>query len=232
MQQKQLSTKLQPEDVVVLLGRYNLSRIERGSVQRDVDEIFVHPDWKVFNEKYDADLAIFVMSEVVDFTNLIQPVCMPHTDQLDDTYDKEAKIVGWGLAESADHRNNEFIPRETTTRTLNDSYCFTKNPQIAIFASTSTFCGGGEGGSPNSGDSGGGLFVRSGFAWTQYGIISSSLSDGFGRVQPNSFSLYTNVVAHRKWISETVKISGSAVSTKDDEIKENIEIYCHYESVV
>lgn len=72
-----------PEDVVVLLGAYNInSKIERGVQQRDVAEIHTHPDWKVYHEKYDADIAIFVLSHTVIFTNYIRPVCIPVDDDI------------------------------------------------------------------------------------------------------------------------------------------------------
>lgn len=64
--------------MVVLLGAYNIdSKIERGVQQKDVAEIHVHPDWKVHHDKYDADIAIFVLSSTVVFTNYIRPVCVP-----------------------------------------------------------------------------------------------------------------------------------------------------------
>lgn len=67
----------------MLLGAYNIdSKIERGVQQRDVAEIHVHPDWKVYHEKYDADIAIFVLSHTVVFTNYIRPVCIPVDDDI------------------------------------------------------------------------------------------------------------------------------------------------------
>lgn len=66
-----------PGEVVVLLGRYNLnSQVELGSVQREVKEIRMHPDWRVSIEKWDADIAILVLHEPVRFTNYIQPICL------------------------------------------------------------------------------------------------------------------------------------------------------------
>lgn len=76
----------------VLLGAYNLDvKIERGVQQREVDEIFIHPDWRAFNEKYDADLAIFALNELVEFTRYIRPICMPDDDL---PIDANASIVG------------------------------------------------------------------------------------------------------------------------------------------
>lgn len=78
--------------MAVLLGAYNLDvKIERGAQQRDVEQIFVHPDWRVFSEKYDADIAIFVLSEIIEFTKYIRPICLPDDDP---PIDAKASIVG------------------------------------------------------------------------------------------------------------------------------------------
>lgn len=78
--------------MTVLLGAYNLDiKIERGVQQRDVDEIFIHPDWRAFSEKYDADLAIFLLNEMVEFTKYIRPICMPVQNP---PVDSQASIVG------------------------------------------------------------------------------------------------------------------------------------------
>lgn len=115
---------------------------------------------------------------------------------------------------------------------MNDSYCYTAQQFLAIFSSTRVFCGGGEGGSPNKGDSGGGLFILSGSAWIQYGIISASLSDARGIVLPNSSTLYTNVRLFKNWIDETVTKSGSAVITMNKKDKKKIDLWCNYEVVL
>lgn len=67
--------------MAVLLGVYNLDvKIERGTQQRDVEEIYLHPDWKAFNDRYDADIAIFVLSDIVEFTKYIRPICISDDD--------------------------------------------------------------------------------------------------------------------------------------------------------
>lgn len=81
VQQKNSDVKLTPEEVVVLLGAYNLDvRVESSVQQKEVAEIHVHSDWKVFSEKYDADIAIFVLKEPMVFTSYIRPVCIPEND--------------------------------------------------------------------------------------------------------------------------------------------------------
>lgn len=200
--------------------------MERGASQKDVDLISVHPDWKPFDKQYDVDIAIFVLTDIVDFSNYIRPVCMPGTDELID--DTEATIVGWGVSEYQTNTTHELVPRETTTWVLNSSYCFDVSPHLSRFASTRAFCGGGDGGSPNSGDSGGGIFIRSGFAWIQYGIISSTLTDRSRQRRPTSYSLYTSVPKHINWITETVKMTGGVVFTKENGPIDDINIDCDY----
>ncbi|KAJ6648828.1 Serine protease gd [Pseudolycoriella hygida] len=216
VQQKNVGIKLVPEDVVVLLGAYNIdSKLERGVEQRDVAQIYIHPDWKVYHEKYDADIAIFLLGDSIVFTNYIRPVCLPTDDQ--PFNDVKGSIVGWGLAKNTTKR--ESIPRHAFTNALNDSYCYTTEEFIAAFSSTRTFCGGGDG-SPNRGDSGGGFFVKSGSVWMQLGIISASLADSHGVVIPNTFSIYTNVKLFRNWIT-SILISEAG--------KAKVKLYCNYE---
>ncbi|KAG4078687.1 hypothetical protein HA402_015277 [Bradysia odoriphaga] len=229
VQQKNSLRKLAPEDVTVLLGAYNLDlKIERGVEQRDIEEIYLHPDWKAFSEKYDADLAILVLSQIVEFTKYIRPICMPDDDLPIDT---SGSIVGWGLSEKSKGNNHESIPVHAYTKALNDSYCYTTQQFLAMFSSMRIFCGGGDG-SPNKGDSGGGFFILSGSSWIQYGIISASLSDARGNVLPNSFTLYTNLRAFRSWIDETVEKGGSSVMTAREKEKVKTDVWCNYEIVL
>lgn len=100
---------------------------------------------------------------------------------------------------------------------------------IAIFASSRTFCAGGKGGTPNKGDSGGGLYILSGSNWVQYGLISASLSNARGNVLPNSFTLYTNVRLFKNWIDETVRKTGSEVMTLSGKDKVKVDLWCNYE---
>jgi secreted trypsin-like serine protease len=175
------------------------------------------------------------MGEILTFTNLIRPVCLPNDE--DNVIEKVGKVAGWGLAENSGPRGHELIPRETSTKALNDSYCYTTMPQLSIFSSTRIFCGGPESskdGSPDLGDSGGGFFVLFNDAWIQFGIISSTLTDAEGRVLPNSFTLYTNVLSFKSWISDTVKKSGGDLTNnnKSSGQKKSVNLRCNYEIVL
>lgn len=60
--------------------------------------------------------------------------------------------VGWGKSEDdAPHVN---IPRQIFLTALNDSFCYTHDHDIAKISSLRTFCAGGDGAGPCTGDSG------------------------------------------------------------------------------
>lgn len=66
------------EDLSVLLGRHDLTEeFEDGSVYRTVKDMWIHPEWRILSDKYDADLAVLVLSEPVEFSQYVQPVCLP-----------------------------------------------------------------------------------------------------------------------------------------------------------
>lgn len=198
--------------MIVHIGVYNLTaKDEEGVIHANVDEIYVYPDWDQFDTKYDADVAILVLSHHITFTNNIRPACMPaDTVDIDSaTIDVNGTIVGWGFSE-----NNIFqtIPRQASIIAINDSYCYTTDPMMPTFSSNRTFCGGFGNGIPNSGDSGSGFFVESDGIWVQYGIISAIRTNKAGHVIPDSLAVYTNVRSFKSWIVDTVKKTGGAVT--------------------
>lgn len=67
-----------PEDLTILLGRYNLDLTdERGSHREYVSDINIHPQWKRSTLSYDADIAIITMQRQISFSINIRPVCFP-----------------------------------------------------------------------------------------------------------------------------------------------------------
>lgn len=75
---KDTPTRKKPEEVEVVLGKYDLSNnIEAGSLRGDVRQIIVHEDWNFISMSYDADIAILILNEAVRFTEFITPVCLP-----------------------------------------------------------------------------------------------------------------------------------------------------------
>lgn len=210
LHRKNTQIKLRPVDVIVLVGAYDLtSKNERGVLQRNVSEIYVHPEWNSQSENYDADLAVLLLSESVTFSDYIQPVCVPSDDTVIDG--ASGSVVGWGFTENENRANLQFIKHAFSTA-LEDGYCYTKSPGTAQISSPRMFCGQGIDGSPHSGDSGGGFYVDSGSGWVQHGIVSAIRSTTpTGDVDENEIVIYTNVKKFKSWIVETVLQTGGVV---------------------
>lgn len=84
MKNKHQVVETRVDEFDLLLGRYNLElSSEPFSYQRRVREIQIHPDWKYEDEKWDADLAILLMTQPISFSQYIQPVCIPTNVNLD-----------------------------------------------------------------------------------------------------------------------------------------------------
>lgn len=201
-----------PDDIEVRLGAYNLSvRCEEGVVLTNVTNIFLHPDWDVTDGPYNADVAVIVLSGNVNFTAYIQPISLPNDDVfVDSSYiNLSGTIVGWGLAENG--RNHEDTPRQADIRTYNDSHCYRMNLVIVPISSASTFCAGSAESNPSRGDSGGGFFVRNDDSWTQYGIISSIITNSTGHVTRTSVAVYTNVKLLKDWIRGVIVQTGGVL---------------------
>lgn len=204
IQGKGSSEKLSNGDIEVRLGAYNLTaKSEENVVLRDVSVILVHPDWNVYNDDYDADLAILVLNDYVTFTEYIQRIYLPADGVVVDgsNINLSGTIVGWGLAERTTH---EEVPKQADIGAYNFTYCFLtlKVKGIVELSSTRTFCAGSEEGNPSRGDSGGGFFVNADDTWRQYGIISAIIANETGHVSRTLASVYTNVQSFQSWIEE------------------------------
>lgn len=93
IQFKNQRNKLTAEELVVILGRYNLEALtERGATTRDVKLIHVYPDWNTSPHKWDANVAVLLLSEAVLFTAFIQPVCLPDNESMPDTHDDAGAV--------------------------------------------------------------------------------------------------------------------------------------------
>lgn len=89
-----MQTKLLPQNVTALLGRFNIaSKIEEGSVHRQVLLIQVHEDWNSSSDKFDADLAILYLKEPVEFSRYIKPICLSYDSNIENI--KHGEIVSF-----------------------------------------------------------------------------------------------------------------------------------------
>lgn len=77
IQNKHKEKPYEVKDIVILLGRHNISlQAEVGSEVRGVKGIKVHPLWNSSDLKFGNDIAVLEMDREVQFSELIQPVCL------------------------------------------------------------------------------------------------------------------------------------------------------------
>lgn len=181
---------------------------EYGSKQILVNDIILHPDWNFNVQRFDADISIIVLHKRVEFSQQIQPICIPQENYEEVT--GVGTVVGWGISKSSSgfSGKNENIPNELVIPAVNSSHCYTTFSLLGAVSSNRAFCGGyeNEGRSPCLGDSGGGFYVLDpvSSSWNVRGIISASLVDLDYGCDVNKFSLYTNVARFIPWINKTI----------------------------
>lgn len=82
--------KLNATDILVLLGHRSLKTLsEPNSKSFDVGNILVHDSWNPTDVKFEADLAVLTLTQTVEFSPFIQPVCVTDDSeilQLEDGY--------------------------------------------------------------------------------------------------------------------------------------------------
>ena len=96
---------------------------------------------------------------------------------------------------------------------------------LASISSLRTFCGSGERGTVNAGDSGGGYFVRFGSSWVQYGVISAFVTDTAGIVPTNATAVYTKVRPFKDWIEKVAGLAKSEKLTLRDREETHFDVY-------
>lgn len=72
--------------------------IELDSDDKKVEEIITHPNWSSFEEKYNADIALLVLKNSVEFSMFIRPICFPPTNDIKFSADEvEGTVVSLTL---------------------------------------------------------------------------------------------------------------------------------------
>lgn len=80
------------ENLVLVLGKHNIKTWALRSTIRDVKSINVHPD---FNLPGDADLAILITSQIVEYTNTLRSVCLwSGEDRLESITSSRGTVAG------------------------------------------------------------------------------------------------------------------------------------------
>lgn len=156
IQEKEESETRKPTDIVVHLGKHNLSDTNEVDAQTfNPTRFIVHPDWDVTSERWEADIAILESDTAIQFSAKISAVCLWTDDKESET--QVGIIVGWGAKEEADEGFGDF-PRQLEVKRMRDIKCVLQYPSFIEIISDQdrTFCAKGviENTGPCAGDAG------------------------------------------------------------------------------
>lgn len=204
-QNKGLVVKCPAANVLAILGKFDLNvDDEHESKKHSVRDIILHPDWKFSEDKYDADIAVVVLTQKTEYSNGIWPICLPLASN--EEVVGTGTVVGWGKSQHSEGLHYSATPNKIEIPAVNSSHCYTTT-DLGQISSVRAFCGGYENQEkgPCLGDSGSGFFIRTASNWVLQGIVSSGLFELQRGCDINTFSLYTNVARFIEWITQTVE---------------------------
>lgn len=144
----------QPHEVVLWLGRYKLTDwTEPGAISSYVETIHIHSDYMRQRDSYDADLAVLVLQQQVQFTQYIRPICLwPSVQGTNDVEGQRGTVVGWGKDTD---RTVSNVPKKIDLPIVNSLTCIQTTEALSKTISHRTFCAGTlDGNGPCNGDSG------------------------------------------------------------------------------
>lgn len=132
---------LHPEQILLVLGKLNLknwSRAEQG-LQLDAESLDIHSQYQPLSA--DADIAIVTLSQTVEFTKFIKPICLwMEPNDLKDVVGQTGTIVGWGKDEHGDFMTE--VPRKVTMPVVSQEDCIRSRYSYKEITSDRTFCAG------------------------------------------------------------------------------------------
>ncbi|XP_039474135.1 enteropeptidase [Oreochromis aureus] len=167
---------------------------------RQVDRI-------VFNEQYNrrtkqADIAMMHLQQPINFTQWVQPVCLPPEGQ-NFTAGRKCFIAGWGRDTDGSLPN---VLQEAKIPLVDQNLCQQQLPEYTI--TSSMLCAGYPEGGVDScqGDSGGPLMCLDDGSWTLIGVTSFGAGCGL----PQKPGVYARVSAFTSWIAQTRRSSSSS----------------------
>ncbi|XP_068727107.1 transmembrane protease serine 11D-like isoform X1 [Montipora capricornis] len=198
-------TSNNPADWTSVLGDHRLSeRDDRFEQRRKIVNITVHENYKsMFFEKiYDTppmnDVAILKLDKPLVFTNHVQPLCLPRTDEVF-APNEECHVAGWGHTEWNGRQAD--VLREIKVRIVSREVCNLEKSYNGTIHDTALCAGFPKGGiDACEYDSGGPLVcVKCG---RHYAAGLVSWGDECGA--PYKYGVYSNLTVLEPWITDRI----------------------------
>uniref|UniRef100_A0A3Q2U0K8 Transmembrane serine protease 15 n=1 Tax=Fundulus heteroclitus TaxID=8078 RepID=A0A3Q2U0K8_FUNHE len=185
-----------------VLGLHTQSNMNSEDVQtRRVDQIVIHREYNRLSKQ--ADVAMMHLQQPINFTQWVQPVCLPAEGQ-SVTAGRKCFIAGWGR--EAEGGSLPDVLQEAELPLVDQDQCQHLLPEYTI--TSSMLCAGYPEGGMDScqGDSGGPLMCMEDRHWTLIGVTSF----GVGCGRPQKPGGYARVSAFVSWIAQIRRSSSSS----------------------
>lgn len=142
IQEKHSPTIRKAEEATFYIGKHNLESLssEKFYFISAVTKFIVHEDWKYEEDKYDADIAIVVLTRTVQFNKFAKPICLWTNSNLNDLVGKVGTVVGWGKTET--NAISTSSPRWAEIPVVSQLDCLRSNEAFNKLTSDRTFCAG------------------------------------------------------------------------------------------
>uniref|UniRef100_A0A3Q2EH61 Peptidase S1 domain-containing protein n=1 Tax=Cyprinodon variegatus TaxID=28743 RepID=A0A3Q2EH61_CYPVA len=189
-----------PNNVSAYLGRQSQEESNPNEVNRRASNITIHPDYN--SSTVDNDIALIRLSEPVNFTSYISPVCLAASDS---TFYSgvESWVTGWGNIGTFEPLPSPGNLLEVEAQIVGNGQCRCDYSDLGYISITDNmicagFQEGGKG--PCFGDSGGPLVSKQGDRWIQAGVVSF----GVGCAKPFFPAVYARVSQYNEWINSHI----------------------------
>lgn len=187
------SAKLE-KDLVIILGAFDVvDAYETGRQSVIAKQIIIQDEYnsKDYN-RFTGDVAMVILTEKVQFTELIKPICLLAKGQADD-YEGPATVAGWGVTEQgategADTASLIEIP------IISNEKCYREESKLASIGWDESFCAGKEGIGVCSGDSGSGIYVEINGKYYIKGVVSAAINGG--GCGGSKFAIFTDLTKY------------------------------------
>ncbi|XP_062550574.1 serine protease 40-like [Armigeres subalbatus] len=187
---------------IVKLGSYNLNTEEDHRSEYGVGLVERHFKYNPWAHQY--DVALLQMENKVEFSNFIQPVCLPADANAHQF--SHGNVVGWGFG---DRNQMETVLQKANLHVVDYATCLRSNAilfSVLLSKDYSNFCAGNDNmTNVCDGDSGGGLFSFNKIdgAWYIRGVTNAGVRVDPAlnmRCNPRQFTVFSNVTYYMNWI--------------------------------
>lgn len=136
-------TDTEQDKFSVAFGRNDFTNDDELSeaMSRTISEFVLHPDWDATSSNFDGDLAIGVIKNAINFSDLFRPICL-YEKAIDTLYGKQGKVVGWGSTDEVLGTGWSDIALEFKVKIVSNEECEDHTDFLTALTSGTAFCAG------------------------------------------------------------------------------------------